>query len=90
MTEKYIFESSVLASACEISNDKINAVLDDLQLLKVIEKQDITINGEERTLYYSKPSHNILALLIMAKEICYKGAYCLKSNCRNTPFIKER
>ena len=88
-TENYVFESSVLAKDCEISNDKIDAVLDNLLLLKVMRKQKLTINGEDRTLYYSRPSHKILALLIMAGEIGYKGAYCFQSHIRNTPFFKE-
>ncbi len=88
-TENYVFESSVLAKDCDISNEKIDAVLDDLSMLKVIWKQNLTINGEERTLYCSKPSHKIIALFIMAKEIGYKGPYSLTSHIRNTPFIKE-
>ncbi|MBR7143051.1 MAG: helix-turn-helix transcriptional regulator [Clostridia bacterium] len=88
-TENYVFESSVLSKDCEISNDKIDAVLNDLLLLKVMRKQNLTINGEERTLYYSRPSHNLLALFIMAKQIGYKGDYRLQSHIRNTPFFKE-
>lgn len=48
-----------------------------------------SINGEECTLYYSRPSHKLLALFIMAREIGYKGAYSLQLHIRNTPFIKE-
>lgn len=88
-SENYVFESSVLAKDCDIPSDRIDAVLDDLLLLKVMWKQNLTINGEERTLYYSRPSHKIIALFIMAREIGYKGAYSLQSHIRNTPFIKE-
>ena len=88
-TENYVFESSVLAKDCDIPNDKIESVLADLLLLKVMWKQNLTINGEERTLYYSRPSHKLLALFITAREIGYKGAYKLQSHIRNTPFIKE-
>ena len=87
--ENYVFESSVLAKDCDIPSTKIESVLADLLLLKVIWKQNLTINGEERTLYYSRPSHKIIALFIMAREIGYKGAYGLNSHIRNTPFIKE-
>ncbi len=88
-TENYVFESAVLERDCEIANDQINAVIDDLLTLKLIWKQELTINGEERTLYYSRPSHKIVALFIMAREIGYKGAYCLQSHIRNTPLFKE-
>ena len=88
-TENYVFESSVLAKDCDIPGDRIETVLDDLLLLKIMRKQNLTINGEERTLYYSRPSHKIIALFIMAREIRYKGAYSLQSHFRNTPFFKK-
>ena len=87
--ENYVFESSVLAKDCNIPSNKIESVLADLLLLKVMWRKSITINGEERTLYYSRPSHKLLALFIMAREIGYKGAYSLQSHIRNTPFFKE-
>ena len=87
--ENYVFESSVLAKDCDIPCDKIDSVIADLILLKVMWKHKVTINGEERTLYYSKPNHKIIALFIMTREIGYKGAYSLQSHIRNTPFIKE-
>jgi len=87
--ENYVFESSVLAKGCDIPSDKIESVLADLLLLKVVWKQNLSINGEERTLYYSRPSHKIIALLIMAREIGYKGEYSLQSHIRSTPFFKE-
>ena len=87
--EKYVFESAVLERDCEIANDQINAVIDDLLTLKLIWKQELTINGESRVLYYSRPSHKLLAVLLMTREIGYKGAYSLQSHIRNTPFIKE-
>ena len=87
--ENYVFESAVLERDCEITNDQINAVIDDLLTLKLIWKQELTINGEKRVLYYSRPSHKLLAVLLMTREIGYKGAYSLQSHIRNTPFIKE-
>ena len=86
--ENYVFESAVLQRDCEIANDQINAVIDDLLTLKLIWKQELTINGESRVLYYSRPSHKLLAVLLMTREIGYKGAYSLQSHIRNTPFIK--
>ena len=88
-TENYVFESAVLERDCKIAKDQINAVIDDLLALKLIWKQELKINGESRVLYYSRPSHKLLAVLLMAREIGYKGAYSLQSHIRNTPFIKE-
>ena len=84
----YVFESFVLAKDCDIPSDRIDAVLGDLLQLEVMGKKNLTISGEERTLYYSTPSHNLIALFIMAREIGYRGGYDLQSHCRNTPFIK--
>lgn len=88
-TAEYIFEGSVLANACQIGNDKIDYVLEDLHFLGVINKLNVCINDEMRTLYSSRPNCKILALFIMAMEIKYSGAYCLQSDCRSTPFFKE-
>ena len=85
----YVFESAVLQRDCEIAKDQINTVMDDLLTLKLIWKQELTINGESRVLYYSRPSHKIIALFIMARQIIYRGDYCLQVHNRNTPFIKE-
>ena len=87
--ENYVFESAVLQRDCEIANDQISTVIDDLLTLKLIWKQELTINSEKRVLYYSRPSHKLLAVLLMTKEIGYKGAYSLQSHFRNTPFIKD-
>ena len=87
--ENYVFERSVLAKDCDIPSDRIEAVLEDLLLLKVMGKQNITINGEERTLYYARPSHKLIALFLMAKEVGYRGGYCLQSHFRSIPFFKE-
>lgn len=86
--ENYVFESSVLEKDCNIQNEKIESIMADLMLLRVIRKKNLVINGGERTLYCSMPSHNLLALLIMASHIGYKGGFSLQSHNRNTPFIK--
>jgi len=88
-TGKHVFESAVLARDCNILPDQINAVIEDLLTLEVVRKQELVINGEARTLYYWIPSHEVLAVCIMAREIGYKGAYCLQAHHRNTPFFKE-
>lgn len=87
--KNYVFEASVLAKESNIAGDKIEGVLEDLVQLKIIFKKELTVNGEERTLYYSRPSHKIIALLIMAKEVCYNGGHGKTGNSRNTPFFKE-
>ena len=85
----YVFESEVLARDCNIPSDKIEEVIEDLLMLRVIWRQDITINGQKRTLNSSKPSHKLLALFIMARECGYEGAYDLQAHHRYTPFFKK-
>ncbi len=85
----YAFESAVLAKDCGIVDDQIDDVFEDLLLLKLVRRQKLIINGEERMLYYSNPSHKLLALFIMAREIGYAGAYSLQVQMRNTPFFKK-
>ena len=87
-TENYVFERELLAKDCEISNENIDAVIDDLLTLNMIWKREVTINGESRVLYYSRPNHNIIALFIIAREIGTKEGYCLQVHERNTSFIK--
>ena len=85
----YVFESSVLAKECEIGNDQIDAVLEDLRMLKVVWGQEVTINGKKRMLYYSRQSHILVAIFLIAREIGYNGAFCLNTQNRNIPFLKK-
>lgn len=87
--ENYVFESVVLAKESGMSNEEMDQVLDDLMLLKIVRRQEIPINGEKRMLYYSRPSHILIALFLMARQVGYKGAYCFQAHNRKTPFIKE-
>ena len=86
--EHYIFEEAVLAKNCEISNDRIETVMNDLQQLRVVIKQVLTINGEERTLYTYRSSHKYIALLLMAKETLYQGGHCVTVHRRKKPLLK--
>lgn len=84
----YVFEIAVLANDCNIASDKIDTVISDLRLLKVIWQNKLTVNGKEHTLYYSRPNHQLLAVFLMAKELGYKGTYTLQCHNRSTPFLK--
>lgn len=86
--ENYVFESSVLAKACEISADSLPEVMNDLLMLRIVWKQELAINGINRTLYYARPSHKLIALFLIAREIGYKGAYSFQSHHRNKPFFE--
>ena len=86
---KYAFESSVLAKECEIADDRIDAVMEDLLSLCVVTKQELKINGEDKTIYRLSPRCEIIALFLLAQELRYKGGYCLTGRQRKKPLLKK-
>lgn len=86
--ENYVFESAVLAKECDIGDDTIDRVMNDLLLLRVVRKKELPVNGHQRVLFYSHPNHKLLALFLLAREIGYKGAYSLQAHNRSKPFLK--
>jgi len=70
-------ECKIAEKLVELRTSKGVTQEDVAQSLKLIWKQELTINGEKRVLYYSRPSHKLLAVLLMTREIGYKGAYSL-------------
>ena len=84
----YVFEGALLAKECGIATDQNEAVLNDLLQLRIVWRKELSIDGEKHTLYHSRPSPNLIALFLIAREIGYKGAYFLQIDSRNTPFFK--
>lgn len=89
LPEHYVFESAVLSKECGIAAEKTETVLEHLIRLKLLWKQPLTINGEARVVYDSVPSHKLIAVFLMAREIGFKGGYSLQSHYRNTPLLSE-
>ncbi len=83
----YVFEPALLVKECNIDKENLQQVIEDLIFLRVIWKRELDINGEKQTLCYAYPSHKIIALFLVAKEIRYRGAYALQSEGRTKPFI---
>ena len=86
--ENYVLEAEVLAEACEIELTNIDTVLNDLLSLRLLNKKDVEIDGMVKTLYCTKPSHRIIALLLFAHELNYDDGYCYQSDNRNIPYLK--
>ncbi len=82
-----IFEAAVPARDCGISDDRIDDVLNDLLFLGVAARKEVEINGTVHTLYKSKPSHEIIALLLFAGELLPQTSYCLQSDLRTKPYL---
>ncbi len=85
--ENYIFEGEVLAKECDIDIEHLESVIDSLAELHLIDKDETEIDGENTMLFYSKPSHLLIALFILAHEMTYRGAYCYQAHNRNKPFL---
>lgn len=85
--ENYIFESAVLARDCGICGEQTDRVMEELSLLKVVSKQELTVNNQKRTLFRSHPRHILIALFSIARKIGYSGAYSLQSHWKSTPFF---
>lgn len=85
--QNYVFEGTVLERECNIPDDKLSEVIDGLLTLRIIWKQELSINGVQRTLYYSQPNHALIALFLMAEHLGYRGAFCLNINNRSKPFL---
>ncbi len=87
--ENFLFESEVLERECGIPHGKIEEVVEALTEVRVVTKKELTVNGEVRVLYESHPRPQLLAVVLMAKEIGYQGAYSFQAHCRNTPLLRE-
>jgi transcriptional regulator with XRE-family HTH domain len=84
----YIFEAEVLARACEMEVPLAKDILNRLIKYKLVSFERIDIDGEQRVLYHACPSHKMIALLLFAHELNYRGSYCLQAENRNKPFLK--
>ena len=84
----YIFEAEVLARACEMEASLAKDILNQLIKCNLVSFERIDIDGEQRVLYHTRPSHKMIALLLFAHELDYRGSYCLQAENRNKPFLK--
>ncbi len=86
----YLLEDALLMKECGIDEERIDGVIDDLCILGMGHSQNLRINDEPHRLFLSTPSCTVIALLLMAKQIGYKGAHCLTTRATDVPFLKER
>ena len=86
--ENYVFEAEVLSELCEIPFECVDEVIKNLVVLHVMDQKDLEIDGKMCALYYSRPQHLIIALMLFAHELNYRGGYCLQAHNRNKPYLK--
>ena len=92
----YIFEKEVLAAECGIPDDKIDFVMEKLELFAIMGGESwlipdvYEINGESHRVYTSFPSYKIAALLIMIQAIAYPTNYSECVSCkRKAPYFRS-
>lgn len=84
----YVFEAEVLADACDIKEERLEKVLKDLLELRLIEKMNLEIDDQQTTLYATRPTHRLIALLLMTKEFNYTGPHTLQADQRQKRFLR--
>ena len=84
----YVFESEVLARDCGIPMEEIGEVVKRLRSLGLVFPRSVDVNGKERILLQNRPSHKLLALLVVGRELCYDGFYNYQADHRSSPFLK--
>ncbi len=86
----YVFEAALLARECVIPEDLVEEVLQDLTELRSITKQELSLNGEQHTLYSYICNHKLFALLLMANECLPTNRHCQTSYFRTKPLITKK
>lgn len=84
----YLFDPGLMADVCNIPDEEIEKVVEDLDALKLVVKYETDINGEKCLLLSTRQSPEITSLLLIAHEVNYGGGYCLEVSRRETPFLK--
>ena len=85
---RYLFEAEVLVQECGIAEEKLSTVMEHLQYLGIVAMNPVVIDNQEHCLYYSYPTHKLLALFAFVHEVKYEGGYSLQSGNRMKPYIK--
>ncbi len=83
----YLFEAAVLGSACALQDDRLMSVVDTLCDLHLLSRIPMELDGETRMLYRSRPSHRVIALLLLGGEFFYDAGYSYQAHTRQKPFL---
>ncbi len=86
--EDFVFEPALLGKECELADETLCTVLERLHQLCLVHKLDVELNGEQRVLYSTRPSHKVIALFILAREVNYRRGYSWMSHHRSKPYLK--
>lgn len=84
----FVFEPALLGKECELTDEALHIVLEHLLQLYLVQKLDVELNGEPRVLYSTQPSHKVMALFILAREVNYRRGYSWMSHHRSKAYLK--
>lgn len=84
----YVMEAAVIGRDCEIEADKLDKVMDDLCYLGVLSRRKLNMAGGELTLYATRTWHFVMAVLLLAREIRWKGGFTKQAHYREKPFVR--
>lgn len=84
----YLMEDEVLGRECRIPPELLPQVIGDLEHLWLLKRQSLEVDGKTLSLYSTRPSHKMIALMLFAKELHYRANYTYQAHHRETPFIR--
>ena len=86
--EEFVFEPALLGTECDLAGDTLDSVIKRLHDLNLLHRLDVELNGQPRVLYSTRPSHKLMALFSMAKELNYNRGYSYMCHQRNKVYLK--
>ena len=85
---EYVMEAAVIGRDCEIEEDKLEKVLDDLCYLCVLYRRKLTMEDGELVLYTTHAWPFVPATLVLAREIRWRGGFTKQAHHREKPFVR--
>ena len=86
--EDFVFEPALLGMDCKLDESALDTVLERLLKLNLVTKLNVELNDKPQVLYTTHPSHKVIALFLMAREVNYNNGYSYMSHHRNEPYLK--
>lgn len=86
--EDFVFEPALLGMDCGLESTALEKALECLLKLHLVTKLNVELNDKQQILYTTHPSHKIIALFIMAREVNYNRGYAYMSHHRNKVYLK--
>ena len=86
--DDFVFEPALLGMDCGLEGTALENALECLLKLNLVTKLNVELNDKQQILYTTHPSHKVIALFIMAREVNYNGGYSYMSHHRNKVYLK--